>query len=72
MFSNSFPETFLKIHWKLPVPESPFKQSCRLETLNFIMKETLPQIFCEISKNMYFIEHLRATVSATCIGKEFW
>ena len=35
---------------------------------NFIKKETLEQLFsckfCEISKNTFFIEHLRATASA--------
>ena len=34
---------------------------------NFIKKETLAQVFscefCEISKNIFFIEHLRATAS---------
>ena len=35
---------------------------------NFIKKETLAQVlsceFCEISKNTFFTEHLRATASA--------
>ena len=37
------------------------------EACNFIKKETLAQVFswefCEISKNTFFIEHLRANAS---------
>ena len=37
------------------------------EACNFIKKETLAQVFscefCEISKNTFFIEHLRETAS---------
>ena len=40
----------------------------RTEDCNFIKKETLAQVFscefCEISKNTFFTEHLRATASA--------
>ena len=39
------------------------------ENTNFIMKETLAQVFscefCEISKNTFFTEHLWTTASAT-------
>ena len=42
------------------MPESPFY-------CNFIKKETLAQVFscefCEISKDTFFTEHLRATAS---------
>ena len=38
-----------------------------LKTWNFIKKESLAQVisceFCEISKNTFYIEHLRATAS---------
>ena len=38
-----------------------------LQTMNFIKKETLAQLFswefCKISKNTFFVEHLRATAS---------
>ena len=44
-----------------------FKKSCRPKACNFIKKETLAQVFscelCEISKNTFFTEHLRATAS---------
>ena len=40
---------------------------CRPEVCNFIKKETLTQVFsceiCEISKNIFFTEHLLATAS---------
>ena len=51
---------FLKTLQKLCDPEA--------ETCNFSKKETLPLVFfcefCEIFKNTFFIEHLRATASA--------
>ena len=44
-----------KIHRKIPVRES--------KVCNFIEKETLAQVFscefCEISKNTFFLQHLR-------------
>ena len=44
-----------------------FKQSCRPDACNFIKKETLAQVFLsefwEMSKNTFFIEHLRTTAS---------
>ena len=33
---------------------------------NFIERETLAQVFCQISKNTFFTEHLSATAS------DFW
>ena len=52
-YSVSSPLEFLKIHRKTSVSES----------YNFIKKETLAQMFSsefwEISKNTFFIEHLR-------------
>ena len=48
----------------------PGKHLCHslfFEACNFIEKETLTQVFfcefCEISKNTFFTEHLRATAS---------
>ena len=42
------------------------------EACNFIEKETLTQVFSchfgKISKNTFFIEHLRVTASAMCTG----
>ena len=39
----------------------------KVKACNFIKKETLAQVFscefCEIFKNIYFLEHLRATAS---------
>ena len=50
---------FTKFHRKTPVP--------RPDACNFIKKETMVQVFscefCEISKNIFFTEHLRATAS---------
>ena len=44
-----------------------FNKVAGLETCNFIKRETLAQVFsceyCGISKNTFFIEHLRATAS---------
>ena len=38
---------------------------------NFIKKESLAQVFscefCEISKNIFFTEHLRTTASVICL-----
>ena len=40
------------------------------QACNFIKKETLVRVFscefCEISKNTFFTEHLRATASEFC------
>ena len=45
----------------------PFLIKLQAEICNFIKKETLAQMFsceiCEISKNTFFIEHLRVTAS---------
>ena len=39
----------------------------KLQACSFIKKETLAQVFscefCEISKNIFFVEHLQETVS---------
>ena len=47
------------------------KHLCGPEPCNFIKKETLAQVFscefCEISKNTFFTEHLRATTSFSFI-----
>ena len=44
-----------------------FKKWKKPDACNFIKKETLAQVFscelCEISKNTFFTEHLRATAS---------
>ena len=49
----------------LETPENPQENTCA-ESL-FIKKETPAQVvsceFCEISKNIFFTEHLRATAS---------
>ena len=41
----------------------------KTQACNFIKKETLAQVlsceFCEISKNTFFTEHLRTTVSVS-------
>ena len=51
---------FAKIHRKTPVSET---------LCNFIKKESLAQVFsceiCEISKNTFFLEHLRTTASVS-------
>ena len=43
------------------------QQSCRLQTSNFMKKETpakaLSCEFCEIFKNIYFVEHLQTALS---------
>ena len=43
---------------------------------NFIKKKTLTQVFscefCEISKNIYFTEHLRTTASEGGCAEEFF
>ena len=35
---------------------------------NFIKKESLAQVFCEISKNTFFTEHLWVTASVSRVG----
>ena len=54
-----------KIHRKAPVPESSFLIKLLAEPCNFFKRKTLAQVFfcgfCEISKNNFFTEHLRAT-----------
>ena len=44
----------------------------QVDTCNFIKKESLAQVFscefCEIFKNTFFTEHLRATVSGIRLG----
>ena len=56
-------------------PLEVFYKKSFLKACNFIKKETLTQVFpcefCEISKNTFFTEHLRATVSATAIALFF-
>ena len=51
---------------KAPVPVS-FLIKLHAEARNVIKKETLVEVFscefCEISKNIFFPEHLRATAS---------
>ena len=46
-----------------------FKLSCRVEACKFSTKETWAQVFScefyEIFKNIYFTQHLQATVSET-------
>ena len=48
------------------------------QACNFIKKETLAQVFscefCKVSKNIVFIEHLRATTFqlVTCIWRWYW
>ena len=55
---------FRKIHWKTPVPELFFLTKLDSINCNFIKKEILIPVlfceFCEIFKNIFFIEHLRA------------
>ena len=59
-----------KIHKKTPALGSQTK-AC-----NFIKKGTLPQVFscefCEISKNTFFTEHLRATASVDTYKATYW
>ena len=49
------------------MPQSLFNISCRPEACNFIKKEILAQVFscefCEISKNTFFKEQIRAIAS---------
>ena len=44
-----------------------FRINCSQEACNFIKKQTPAQVFsrdfCEISKNTYFVEHLRTVAS---------
>ena len=58
LYKTRCSEKFHKIHRKTPVPK-------------FIKKETLAQVFscefCEISKNIFFTEHLRATASVSSL-----
>ena len=46
-----------------------------LQACNFIKEETLAQVFfcefCEISKNTFFIEHLRVTASGISVSHQF-
>ena len=60
---------FRKIHRKTPAPESLFEWSCRPQACNFIKIETLvPRLsreFCEIFKNTFFTEHIRAIAFQT-------
>ena len=50
---------------KAPVPESRFL--IKMQAWGFIKKDTLTHVFscefCEISKNTFFTEHLRAIAS---------
>ena len=52
---------------KLARPATLLKKRLWPEAYNFIKKETLAQVFSceffEISKNLFFTEHLRATAS---------
>ena len=51
-----------------PCARASFLIKLQAEACNFITKETLTQVFsrefCKISKNTFFIEHLRTTASA--------
>ena len=55
-------------HKKMLLSEIPQNS----QVCNFIKKETMAQVFscefCEISKNAFFTEHLRATASVTRTG----
>ena len=55
----------------LKIPQN--SQETRPQTSNFIKKETLTQVFscefCQISKNTFFTEHLRATSSMLLEGR---
>ena len=57
-------------------PLEVFYKKGFLKASNFIKKETLTQVFscefCQISKNTFFTEHLRATASATAIALFFF
>ena len=59
--------TFLKLQKQPPQVFYNKRCSCRPDACNFIKKETLTQMlsceFCEISKNTFSKEHLRATAS---------
>ena len=64
------PEVFLKISQnsqKNTCARVSFLIKLLTDAFNFIKKETLAQVFscefCEISKNTFFTEHLRATAS---------
>ena len=59
-------------------PEVFHEKSClekfrKIQACNFIKKETLAQVFpcefCQISKNVFFTEHLWATASEACLKK---
>ena len=56
-----------RIHRKTPVPDSLFKWSYGSHLPTLLKKETLTQVFscefCEIFKNIFFTEHLRASAS---------
>ena len=56
---------FCKIHRKTPAPATLGLPATQAEACNFIKKETMAQVlsceFCEISKNTFSTEHLRAT-----------
>ena len=60
-------QKFRKIHSKTPVPESLFDKVTGLRPATLFKKKSLTQIFsfefCEISKNTFFTEQLRATAS---------
>ena len=53
---------FHKIHRKTPVPEAFLKKRLWPQACDFVKKETLLQVFscefCEISKNIFFTEHI--------------
>ena len=58
------------------MPQSPLIKM-QVDACNFIKKQTLSQvfscIFCEISKNTFFTEHLQTTASvetASWLGKK--
>ena len=57
-------------HWRCSVRKGVLRKFAKFtgkQARNFIKKQTLVQAFscefCEISKNAFFIEHVRATVS---------
>ena len=61
----------------LEISQNSQENTCARESFlmacNFIKKDSLGQLFscgfCQISKNTFFIEHLRTTASVSCLQK---
>ena len=55
----------------LEISQNSQENTCETSACNFTKKETLAQLFscefCEISKNTFFIEHLRVTASGAMV-----